>query len=274
MAREIEIIQNEMIAQLASNGITVSGSRTSIRRKWTYAWAYCANVIEKLFDAHRDETLAIIDTLMPHTLKWYAQLALNFQYGQNINTETGIYDNTGLSDEQITDQKIIARSAVTEIDGALRIKVARLVAGDLSPLDAAQKVSFIDYVQKLKDAGVRIKIDSLPADQLKLSIDIFYNPLVLTAAGGRIDGISITPVPDAVNTYLGNLPFNGEYANTRLTDALQRVDGVELVVINNAMTKFGLFPFTAIDERYIPDAGYLRVAAGDLTINYRAYVQY
>ena len=134
--------------------------------------------------------------------------------------------------------------------------------------------SFGAYIATTKDAGVKIITDSLPPDSLKLNIDVFYNPLVIKSDGSRIDGTTATPVPDAISAYLKNLKFNGEYANTRLEDQIQAVDGIELVNIKLSQAKFGLNPFTGIDEVYIPDAGYLRIANGDLTINYRQYVQY
>jgi hypothetical protein len=125
---------------------------------------------------------------------------------------------------------------------------------------------------RVKDGGVKLIVDSLPPDSLKLDIDIFYDPLILNDQGQRIDGNANQPVPDAIRAYLKLLPFNGEYANTRLTDKMQSVDGVVLPVIKTAWAKYGLFSFAIIDERYIPDAGYLRLDDANLTINWRAYV--
>jgi len=141
---------------------------------------------------------------------------------------------------------------------------AQLTAGELA--------AFSSYIEKLKFEGVKIIKDSLPADNLKLQLDIWFNPLVLRADGTRIDGSANTPVKDGILAYLNALPFNGEYANTKLTDALQNVTGVQLPVIKLAQTKYGLYPYTNVDERYIPDAGYLSIADADLIINYRQYV--
>lgn len=272
MARELSVIQQEMIDNLTANGIAVSGSRTSLRRLWTYVISFCIWVHEQLFDAHKDELNAIIDAQKSHTLKWYQSVALEFQYGQNLIPETGKYANTGMDEAEIEAQKIVEVASVTEIDGKLRIKVARLVDGELEPLTEQQLLSFSTYIDNKKDAGVKIVKDSLPPDALKLEIDIFYNALVLSSTGARIDGTSETPVPDAISLFLKNLPFNGEYANTRLVDVMQKIDGVVLPVIKTSQAKYGLYPFSVIDERYIPDAGYLRVAEADLTINYRPYV--
>jgi hypothetical protein len=79
-------------------------------------------------------------------------------------------------------------------------------------------------------------------------------------------------VKDRILSYLNQLPFNGEFANTRLVDYLQPLDGIQFPVIKLSQAKHGLYPFINIDEKYIPDAGYLSIADADLVINYRPYV--
>ena len=265
MARELTVIQEEIISQLKSNNIIVTGSRTSIRRIWT---------LEKLFDTHVEEVKRIIETQKPHRLQWYQDMALRFQYGQSLVQESESYANIGLDDDQIEAQKIIKVASVTELGGVLRIKVAKQGAnGELTELDEITELkAFEGYIEKVKDAGVKIICSSEPPDSLMLDLEIFYNPLVLTSEGARIDGNNDEPVKQAVDSYLANLPFNGEYANTRLVDALQKVEGVVLPVIKSAYAQYGSHSFLVVDERYIPDAGYLRIAPGKLTITYRPYV--
>ncbi len=274
MARELTIIQEEIIEQLARNNITVTGSRTSIRRIWTYVVAFCIWTLEKLFDTHVEEVKRIIETQKPHRLQWYQDMALKFQYGQSLVQESESYANIGLDEEQIEAQKIIKVASVTELGGVLRIKVAKQGSnGELTELDETTELkAFEGYIEKVKDAGVKIICSSEPPDSLMLDLEIFYNPLVLTSEGARIDGNNDEPVKQAVDSYLANLPFNGEYANTRLVDALQKVEGVVLPVIKSAYAQYGSHSFLVVDERYIPDAGYLRIAPGKLTITYRPYV--
>jgi hypothetical protein len=272
MARTIEQVYQSIItyknnqAELAGLNST---SRTAIYNLFAYVVAVCIVALENLFDLHKSEVNANILLQKPHSPRWYREQALAFQYGQDINELTGGYDNAGLTPSQIAAQKIIAVSSVTEIEGRLRIKAAKNNADDLVALSAPELASFTNYVKRIKDAGVKVQCESNVADQLKLVLDVFYNPLVLNAAGQRIDGTNNQPVKDALKEYLKNLPFNGEYANTRLVDRLQVVDGVELPVVKLAQAKYGLYPFSAIDEKYIPDAGYLRINDEDLIINYR-----
>ncbi|MBC7399855.1 MAG: nucleotidyltransferase [Mucilaginibacter sp.] len=275
MARTIEEVYQTIITQknnTAELGALNSTSKTAVYNLMCYVIAVVIVALENLFDLHKSENDAIIATLKPHTARWYRDKALNFQFGQDL-TEGGIYANVGLTSQNIAAQKIIAQAAVTEVDGRLRIKVTKASGDDLVALSALQLTAFVAYMNKIKDAGVKVINDSLAADALKLTLDIWYNPLVLTSTGARIDGSSTEPVKSAIKAYLKNTPFNGEFSNTKLTDELQKIDGVVFPVIKLSQAKYGLFPFSGIDEKYVPDAGYLRIADADLTINYRQYVQ-
>jgi hypothetical protein len=276
MAQTIDYWYKEIITRVNADA-NLSGlnstSAVADYKLWAYIVAAVIWTLDKIFDLHRADIDARLSVLKPHTVVWYRDLALRFQYGQELIQDSDKYANTGLDAAGILAQKIIAQSAVVEnTDGTLRMKVVKSVNDDYAQLTEAEKTAFASYVFKTKDAGVRIFVDSLPPDSLKLSIDVYYNPLVLSGSGERIDGNSLTPVIDASNGYLKNLKFNGEYAKTRHADQLQLVDGVELVNIKSAQVKFGLFDYAEINERYIPDAGYLRVVNGGFTINYIPYV--
>ena len=249
-----------------------SPSKVAIYNLWAYVTAVVMWTLENLFDLHKAEVDNIIATKKPHQLRWYREMALGFQFGQALIPDTGEYDNSGLSVQEVEQRRIIKQAAVTEVDGRLRIKVTKEVGGEFVPLDDAEYAAFKEYSGLRKDAGVRITVDSLPADLLKLELDIWYDPLVLRSDGSRIDGADQQPVKAAIKNYLKNLPFNGEFANSRLVDVLQQVDGVRYPVIRTSQDKYGLLPYTQIDEKYIPDAGFLRIDELELKINYRENV--
>lgn len=250
-----------------------STSAVADYKLWAYIVASVIWTLDTLFDKHRAAIEALLALLKPHTLRWYRDLALRFQYGQALIPDSDKYANVGLDDAAIAAQKIIEQAAVVENDdGSLRMKVVKLVNDDYAQLTDQEKLSFVAYIKSCKDAGVRITVDSLPPDGLKLVLSIYYDPLVLNANGQRIDAASNTPVIDAINSYLKNLQFNGEFAKTRMVDAIQLVDGVQLVSLASAQAQYGSRPLAEINERYIPDAGYLRVIDNGFTITYVPYV--
>lgn len=275
MARSITTIQNNIIAGVAANAtlapLLTSTSRVATWRLLALVVATAIWTLETLFDIHVADVNETISKLKPHSLRWYAEKATAFQFGYNLVDDADYYDNTGLDETTIEASKVVAYAAVVEQDRGLRIKVAR-DTGDLAALTAPQLDAFEEYMKRIKDAGVRLNITSTAADELRLTLEIYYNPLVLNSAGGRLDGTVSEPVQDAVKEYLKNLPFNGVFVLQNLIDVLQLVDGVKIAHLTGAQARYGLLPYQSFAVKYLPDAGYLRSTnPGDLTITFVPY---
>lgn len=274
MARTIAEIQQAMLDEIAGDAtlstVATSTSKVAIYRLFTRIVATCAWTVEVLFDTVKQEVNELIAQLKPHSLRWYANKAKDFQYGYTLPIDADRYDNTLLSDDVIDAAKIVKYSAVTEgEDGKLRIKVAKEVV-DLAPLSAGELSAFSEYMGRIKDAGVRLIIESNTPDKLKLSLKIYYDPLIINATGQRIDGSDLTPVQTAVQNFLKNQPFNGVFVLAYLVDALQKVEGVVIPHIVSCLTSYALFGFTSVNVQYLPDAGYLRFedVNTDLTLEF------
>ncbi|MDU1893103.1 MAG: hypothetical protein E6767_20695 [Dysgonomonas sp.] len=232
--------------------------------------ATAIGILSQLFDLHKQEVTEIIADQKPHSLRWYAWLARQFQYGFNLLPDSDQFDNTGKTDEQIEASKIVTYAACTKgAEGKLLLKVATDNGDDLAPLDETEKEAFTEYINRVQDAGDDLEIISTEADTLKLIYDIYYNPLVINAKGERVAGESLTPVPDAIRQYLKNLPFNGELVTAYLTDALQRVDGVVIPHLKAAEWTYGDVT-QGIEVKALPYSGYFRVTDDNLEINYIA----
>lgn len=255
-----------------------STSKTADFVLWAFIVATAIAALDNLWDVFLTTINVLLAAKKPHRLTWYRQMALNFQYGQTPIADTDQYANTGLSDTQIAAQKIIAQAAATRVFVGLRLqlrlKVVKSVGGVYTKLNTAEMAAFSAYVFDQSDAGVDVIPYSFDPDNLKLGLDIWYDPLVLLPNGSRIDGTSATPVPDAINAYLKNLEFNGQYSNLALVEALRAVDGVVIPVVKVSQSQYGAFAFVDIDEIYIPDAGYLYLNPVNLALNFRQYVQY
>jgi hypothetical protein len=285
MARTIKVIQQQVIdtlvSELAAIDIVIDAatwSKTNLFRLLTYVFAVCAWALENLFDTHKTEVTEEIAAKHPHTLRWYAEMAKNFQAGYDLAPERDYYDNTGLSDDEIETSKIVTYAAVVKQrrpNGRifLRIKVATSNNTDLAPLSTDQLKALQEYFNRIADCGVDFEITSQPADRLILHLKIYYNPLILTAEGSRVDGTESEPVINAIREYLQNLPFNGLYILASQIDALQVVEGVEIPHLVEASASYGLLSPNSIDVEYLPDAGYLRIDDADLTIEYVPHSQ-
>lgn len=276
MAREITVIHQSLIDQVQADAtlgpLLTSQSKVAIWRLLCYVVAVCQWTIEKLQDQFKQDVNTVLSTLKPHTPKWYAQKVLDFQFGYDLPDDSDVYDNTGIDDDTVADSKKIAYVAVIETAKFLHIKVAALVGGDLAQVPNDVLTALIAYVQKIKDAGVKVLITTGPPDGLKIKATIYYNPQVLNANGGRLDGTVSEPVQDAWKEYLKKLPFNGLYALQNQVDELQAVDGVELINITSAQAKYGALPYADFVVYYLPDSGYLRfLDDADLDLTFVAF---
>lgn len=283
MARSIEEIQAELIRykheQTELDGLS-SDSSTSVWGRLFFVVASAFQTLEKKWEALTEEIDQLIRAGKPMSLHWYKQEALRFQYGPAFKyDEWGRYDNKGVSKTAVEKSKIVKYVAIERIGHKLVIKVATIVDGDLAQLDRAQKRALQQYFDDNGSAGTLIEIHSEKADDLKLDVDIYYDPVIMDSAGKRLDGKELKPVPIAVNRYLRNLSFNGELTLTALSNTMEAVDGVKEVKIKAAWSKYGLYDYTAtdnpnvgpIDEFRLMDAGYARLDETNSTFTYKTH---
>lgn len=273
MARTTDEIQEEILEAVAADATLSalnSGSGFSVYRLWARVVAAAHVLLEQFFDAHSAEVAALVANMRPHTLRWYQQMAVKFQYGRDLPDGDIFYDNTGVDVTTIEAEQIIAQAAAVNENGTLVLKVAREVSGDLEPLTSPQYDAFEAYMGEVKDAGVSLSVRNFDADKLHLTVDVYYDPLVLSSAGARIDGTSTEPVQDAAKAFLRSLPFNGLFVKAHLVDALQAVDGVYVPEVRLCeAARNDSSNFTTVDVQYQPYSGFLRFFdPSDLAMNF------
>jgi len=270
MARSVDTIYADLIAKKESDSnldVLNSTSKTAIWRLWLYIVAYATNVLESLFDKHYLEVTNVITELKPHTMRWYRQKALAFQYGFDLISDTDIFDNGTATEAQIEASKIIKYAAITEAttESRLVLKIATEdSAGKLAPITSGQESAFIPYIEEIKDAGVAITVINYLPDILKLNLRIYYDPLVLTSTGVSIL-TGKKPVEDALNEFMKELPFNGELVLNSLIDKLQKTEGVKIPHLVQAASKWidtaldDYGNFENISVKKIPVSGYFEI---------------
>lgn len=115
-------------------------------------------------------------------------------------------------------------------------------------------------------AGIRITLDSLPADKLRSTITLYYN--------AQLDlGDIKTSVEAAYLNYINTLGFDGTYYINKMIDALQAIPGVinEQVFVTDISVKQGNGAYQQFTSKYQPISGYFIVDADfplDATITY------
>ncbi len=278
MARTIKDIQASIVSAIQADPVLsarfTSTSATAIWNLITYTVAFCASVLEQLFDLFTIETNEVVSRDKSHSIRWYAEKTKSFQYGYTLPIDTDEYNNTGLTQTQIDASKIVAYAAAVRQRHAngilfLRIKVAKLINGDLGPLTAPELSALDTYIFRIEDAGVDYEVTSSVPDKLVQAWTIYYDPLLLDGNGDRIDGSIQQPVFNGIKDYLLNLPFNGEYRTTYHQDYVQAIPGVVDAKLTLCQVAYGSLALSTVAVSYIPDAGYMRFYANtDLQIQY------
>jgi hypothetical protein len=273
--RTVETIQNEIITQVQNTpqfGV-LSTSKTAIWRLWTYIVASAIQLLESIFDNHKQDVTAALAKLKPHTTRWYQTKALSYQHGYALPDGEDSYDNLNLTDNDIAIAKIVKYAAVIERGDKLEIKVAKAISGFPTVLDSTELAGFTNYVNDIKDAGVKVEVISATNDNLRLKLDIYYDGKVLDATGVRLDGTDSASVQTAVKSFLNQLPFDGVFVLANLVDALQKVEGIRIPVVKLCQANFILSPLVwfNVDAYWITYSGYILIDDVDLNINFIEY---
>ena len=272
--RTIDEIIRTMIdrkKQLKELSVLSDKSAISVWRLLLYIVAVTANTIEKLFETHKEEVEAMIKELVPGRAEWYAHKATEFLKDEVLPDGEDEYDTTGLTDEEIAQKKIVKYAVAIEDSATanLTIKIAGENDGELSPIDSASETQVRAYLEAVKYAGVKINLINRSADNFSCTLNIWYDPLLQPS---DIENACIA----AVENYLRNLPFNGEYSNMALVDKLQQVDGVKIADLLEARSNTRKESEMEIIESHIcPLSGYFRLQKLDgqkqITINLEPY---
>lgn len=266
---EADFMRNENAAKVYgfSVGDSFAGffGRVSVEGILFYIFAVAAWTLERMFEAFRSEVNASIEAILPHRPKWYRDKVLAFMKDRTLIFDTDEYDTAEMTDEEIAAARVVRHAVAYESDDAslLTIKVAGEQGGRRCSLDAETEGQLAAYIARIKDAGVRTALVNIAPDRFGCGVDIYYDPM-LTAA--TVEGAC----REAIRSYVENLPFNGEYTNMALVDALQAVEGVRIVEFRGASAvAAGESVVTTIDARCIPAAGYFET--GDVKLNMKAH---
>lgn len=199
-----------------------STSQTAIYKLWAYVVSVAIFTHELLWDLFKQEISDTLDARINGTSEWYAGKALEYQDGDELLT---LGDGAYLGYDPIVEEnRIITRCSyfenIVEFKGVLNLKVAKGDASNLSNLDINEIGKVIKYFEKIKFAGTNILIVSYQADEILLDDLTVYHD------GVRSDQEILSDIENAMDDYLINLPFDGQFYIEGFRDKLQKVANV------------------------------------------------
>lgn len=282
MARTIDEIRSELQKEFMKSsvaqslyGLTADGdtvydgdtavtfdtyfSKVAIERLIIYIIAFCVNFLERLMDTAEADLTALVEKQAPGRCDWYARKLKEFQYTDDVNDPVQILNEAGEYDV-VDETKRVVKHAVAIDDTAVNKTLWLKVAGEneyghRAPLTREQAEKLQYYISQIKYAGVPTTLINAEGDRFDCEVTLWYDPIVPeTTIRAHCEA--------AIQNYVENLPFNGEYSHTAFVDALQAVAGVKVVgAVNATMTKDGEDTPQPIGYREVPYAGYFKIGA-------------
>lgn len=283
MARTIAEIKKEMTDEFMadetlqekygfSSGDTFSErfSKVSIENILINLHAVRAWAMENLFEAHQREVEEIAEAKRPHTLLWYRDKAMSFQYGCTLSPDSAVYDNTGMTDEEVAESLIVKKCSAQTTE-AVRPTIQVKAAKADDPLTATELEALQNYMEQIADAGLKVVCVSGEPDVLELHITVLYDSLVLDSTGGRYIG-GARPVDETVERHLADLPFNGVFYPRLLENDLMKQDAVRVAHVTLARAGANRSSMADIGESYNPYYGAIQCDLdNDLHVTYEPF---
>ena len=230
-----------------------STSKVAIWRLWAYIVAVATYTHEVLWDLFKAEVQAIADSAIVGTIPWYQGIVFAFQNGDTLtyNSNTGKYEYPVIDPSH---QVVKRCSVVEQQDGVLAFKVAKLDGAGLPiSLTSGEQSSLAMYIKKVRFAGTRFTLISGNGDILRIPATVYFDGVITEA-------VIAENVELAITSFVGSLPFNGEFLLSKLVDTIQAVEGVQDVVLGTVQTKQLLAgTYGAITRVHVPAYGYYRI---------------
>ena len=245
-------------------------SKVSLEAILFWVFASAIYTLEVLFDEYRMEVKELVAEAEPHTLRWYARKAKEYLHGRVLLPYSDKYDLSGLSPENMDKLRIVRFAVASEYGNVVYIKVAGATdEGKPKVLADDVLIPFRAYIHQVKDAGVPIRVISSPGDELKLSLDVYLQPTLLSPQHKPSEDLD-KEIRKVIEENITSLPFDGVFRVSDLVVALSIISGVEASVVTTASTTpAGTNSWQTIVGYHRPRSGYFNIK--QLTINYKTY---
>lgn len=216
MARSITEIRDSILAGIAADGNLATlnnASATAIYKLIAYVVAVAINVAENIAEQMRDKTVALLGTQRLHGSQYYIDMIKGFQFS-DTEVEAIILDDYYIPRFEVPndEHKIVTSVAIREGNRKIFVKVNKGEAGALLPLTVTELKSLKNYCHLLKDLGTQMEVESLPAETLRVKMQIDHN----LAYGNLIEA----NVQTLINGYLLQMGYANRFSVQEFEAAL------------------------------------------------------
>lgn len=274
MSRTLKEIYNEAVAERNKRMELAefsSDSKLSILNGITWVVAAVIHSFETLLDVFAYDISETINRRVNGTPDYYARALLQYQKGDELTVrEDGLafgYASVDESKRIITQVSYDENSDDVNLDSKLVLKVATGEKGNLSAVDADELVQIRTYLGKIKFAGTRIEVTSLPGDLLVPRLSVFWD-------GAISEAEVFDNIEERLKEYMMNVEFNAAVYVSKVMEAIRSAAHVTDVWIDEeAVPAQGVFlachdsdgilqPMRKIARVQHTTSGYLRQSSG------------
>ena len=269
-------IQNQMVANFASIGITIDPtkwSKRNILRLLTFVFAVSDSYLEQLMD-----TLTLwVETKVSQSAAasplWIQAQMFNFQYSSTTPQILQLINAVPAYPLVDPTLRIITGCSVSSVTpNEVTIKVAK--GNPFQALAVGELSSAQGYINLIGTAGVNYSVVSQAADTLDINANVYYQ--------GQYGAIIQTNVFADIDAFLQNISltnFDGSIKLSEIEAAILNVTGVnDVELLNMQATAFGASPIPlivsklALSRQWFPVSGYVvrNTPAGIYVFNFIA----
>lgn len=275
MSRTLKEIYKEAVAERNKRlelSEFASDSKLSILNGITWTVAAMIHGFETLLDVFAYDISETINNRINGTPEYYARALLRYQKGDELTVrEDGLafgYASTDESKQIITQVSYSESTDDENLDSKLVLKVATGDKGNLSAIGADELVQIRTYLQKIKFAGTRVEVTSLPGDVLVPRLSVYWDGAVSEAE-------VLDSIEEKLNEYMVNIEFNAAVYVSKVMEAIRSAEHVTDVWIDEEATpEQGVFlacydsdgllqPLQKVQRIQFTTSGYLRQSSGE-----------
>lgn len=234
MSRTLNTIYKEAVAERNKRlelSEFSSDSKLSILNGMTWVVAAVIYSFETILDIFAYDISETINKRINGTPDYYARALLLYQKGDELTVrEDGLafgYASVDESKRIITQVSYEESTDDVNLDSKLVLKVATGEKGNLSAIAADELVQIRIYLNRIKFAGTRVEVTSLPGDLLVPRLSVYWDGAVPeTEVYDNIEA--------ALNEYMMNIDFNAGIYVSKVIAAIRSAAHVTDVWIDEA----------------------------------------
>lgn len=234
MSRTLNTIYKEAVAERNKRlelSEFSSDSKLSILNGMTWVVAAVIYSFETILDIFAYDISETINKRINGTPDYYARALLQYQKGDELTVrEDGLafgYASVDESKRIITQVSYEESTDDVNLDSKLVLKVATGEKGNLSAIAADELVQIRIYLNRIKFAGTRVEVTSLPGDLLVPRLSVYWDGAVPeTEVYDNIEA--------ALNEYMMNIDFNAGIYVSKVIAAIRSAAHVTDVWIDEA----------------------------------------